>query len=74
MGATYQIASPAMNKTDYYNRKGWYSIILQGVVDHSLILMLAGWGVYIMPVYFLTPLCIKRLLNALSLTKLYHQC
>ena len=29
------IASPAMNRTDYYNRKGWYSMILQGVVDHS---------------------------------------
>ena len=34
-GCPIPVASPAMNLTDYYNRKGWYSIILQGVVDHS---------------------------------------
>ena len=34
-GCHIPVASPAMNRTDYYNRKGWYSIILQGVVDHS---------------------------------------
>ena len=34
-GCHIPIASPAMNRTDYYNRKGWYSMILQGVVDHS---------------------------------------
>ena len=34
-GSHIPVASPAMNHTDYYNRKGWYSIILQGVVDHS---------------------------------------
>ena len=28
------IASPASNRTDYYNRKGWYSLHIQGV-DHS---------------------------------------
>lgn len=34
-GCHIPIASPANSRTDYYNRKGWYSMILQGVVDHS---------------------------------------
>ena len=29
-GCHVPISSPAMNRTDYYNRKGWYSMILQG--------------------------------------------
>ena len=33
------ISSPAMNRTDYHNRKRWYSMILQGVVDHSYCFM-----------------------------------
>ena len=34
-GCHIPISSPAMNRTDYYNRKGWYSMILHGIVDHS---------------------------------------
>ena len=33
-GCQIPISSPAINGIDYYNRKGWYSI-LQGVVDYS---------------------------------------
>ena len=29
------ITPPAMNHTDYYNRKGWYSTITQAIVDHN---------------------------------------
>ena len=35
VGCHIPIASPASNRTDYYNRKGWYSLLIQGVVDHS---------------------------------------
>ena len=34
-GSHIPISPPAMNHTDYYNRKGWYSMLLQAVVDHN---------------------------------------
>ena len=34
-GTHVPIAAPEENHTDYYNRKGWYSMILQGLVDHN---------------------------------------
>ena len=32
-GCNIPISVPKENHTDYYNRKGWYSMILQGIVD-----------------------------------------
>ena len=34
-GSHILICGTIMNHTDYYNCKGWYSVILQGAVDHS---------------------------------------
>jgi len=34
-GSRILVTTPVMNHTDYYNRKGFYSVILQSVVDHN---------------------------------------
>ena len=45
-GSHIPIRPPAMNHTDYYNRKGFYSMILQGVVDHNCLFtdLCIGWA------------------------------
>ena len=44
-GCHIPIAAPEDNHSDYYNHKGWYSMILQGVVDgqHRFLDVYTGW-------------------------------
>ena len=44
-GSHVPITPPAMNHTDYYNRKGWYSMLVQVVVDHNYLFrdLCVGW-------------------------------
>ena len=44
-GSHIPVRPPALNHTDFYNRKGWYSMILQAVVDHEYLFrdINVGW-------------------------------
>ena len=44
-GSHIPVTPPALDPTDYYNRKGWYSMILQAVVDHNYLFrdICTGW-------------------------------
>ena len=44
-GSHIPVSPPASNHTDYYNRKGWYSILVQAVVDHRYLFrdINVGW-------------------------------
>ena len=44
-GSHVPVTPPALNHTDYYNRKGWYSVLIQAVVDHKYLFrdICVGW-------------------------------
>ena len=44
-GSHISVTPPSMNHTDYYNRKGFYSMIVQAVVDHNYLFrnICVGW-------------------------------
>ena len=81
-GCHIQIVSPQQCPADYFNRKRWHSIILQGTVDDRgrLMYMLDGQVVYTMHVFFQIPACTKRgraipsllTLNKRLLEKTFH--
>jgi hypothetical protein len=44
-GCHILVRPPALNHTDYYNRKGWYSVILKAVEDDKYLFknVMVGW-------------------------------
>ena len=45
-GCHIPVSAPKMCHTDYYNRKGWYSVIIQAVADHDYLFtdIYVGWA------------------------------
>ena len=44
-GSHIPVTPPAMNHTNYYSWKGWYSMLVQAVVDHNYLFrdLCIGW-------------------------------
>ena len=44
-GSHIPVQAPLLNHTDYFNRKGWYSMLIQAVVDHRYLFrnINVGW-------------------------------
>ena len=44
-GSHIPVKPPALNHTDYHNRKSCYSVVLQAVVDHNYLFrdVMVGW-------------------------------
>ena len=44
-GSHIPVSAPELNHTDSYNRKGWYSMIVQAIVDHNYLFrdICVGW-------------------------------
>uniref|UniRef100_A0A1X7SK58 DDE Tnp4 domain-containing protein n=1 Tax=Amphimedon queenslandica TaxID=400682 RepID=A0A1X7SK58_AMPQE len=44
-GSHIPISAPANNHTDYYNRKGFYSVVIQAIVDYRYLFcdVYCGW-------------------------------
>ena len=53
-GSYILVSPPTLCHTDYYNHKGWYSVLIQAVVDYKycfLDIYTGGQVAYTMPVY-----------------------
>ena len=63
-GTHIPVSVPSENHMDYYNRKGWYSMLIQGLVDanYCFLDICVGWpGVYTMREYLCTLVYIRTL-------------
>ena len=56
------VRPPASNHTDYYNRKGWYSVLLQGVIDQNYLFtdICIGWPGSVHDAHVLANSCIYK--------------